>query len=448
MPTIDSSFAPVARSPSAELAAPAPAQQRKAAPWAPRAPDSFTAAPATASVRSAARAGRFDALLDAAKSSLSANVERIGGRHYVTAGRGQFKSLWTRDFCHSAQGLLAAGRADVVRDQLGLLLDNQRPSDGLIPRTMDSMDAKQRVVLATLRRLLPFLPNPPLTEQLEPEYQDQHGSLAIDGNLLVLEAALSYVDATGDAAFWKRHEPQLRRALAFYDDRLKDGLISQPPFSDWQDSAKREGRTSYTNLLYAVVLDKLAARGALGVTRARADEVRSKVEATFRDPASGLFRAVEGEPYVSLDANLMALDLGYLPAGSPEARALYEALKRHPLWTRADGLPGGSSWPDYPASWRNLACSLVGLGHYHDSAVWSWLAALSAKVAAKMGDDATALALLDKWTGVVARDGGVAEIYRPEPGLPSWSSLAYDSEQPFTWGAATFLETLADLGRT
>ncbi len=426
----------------------APSGAPASAPGCARAPEAADQRIATAPAP--ARMSRIDrqqarALWQAARASVEKNLEAQASGTYVTAGRHQFKSLWTRDFCMSAPGLLAMGRGDVVRDQLELLLGSLRPEDGLVPRTLDSMDAKLRAIIACGKNVLPVIPNPALGEDLRPEYADQHGSLAIDGNLLVILTALRYADATGDAAFLEAHAGELSAALRFYEGRrAADGLITQPPFSDWQDSVRREGKAFMTNLLYWSVLDQLGRRGLCGVRREQAGDLRRSIEATFRDRETGLYRSMAEGPQISLDGNLLAIDLGYWPADTSGGRSLYNALVRHPLWTQAGGLPGTTT-PDYPRSWLNLAPAVVGLEHYHDRLAWSWLSALAIKTAARMGDEGTAQRLLSRWSGIVARDGDVGEIYQPTAGAEPFASLLYRSETPFTWGAAAFVEALQPL---
>jgi hypothetical protein len=372
-------------------------------------------------------------LHQAAEASLLANVVELGGRYGLTAGVNQFRSLWTRDFCFAARGLLRIGRSDVVRDHLQLLLDHRR-HDGLLPRTLDSSDAKLRVAWASARRYLPFLPAPALTEALVPEYLDQHAQETVDGAALAVLAA----DAlrAEDPGWWAGRSSAFDQALGHTRRRARAGLIQQPPFSDWQDSVRRKGATFYTNLL--VWAAEVALRGeestALRATRAR-------IEEAFRAQGEVLYRSVAGREFVSLDGNLLAIELGFLPAQSERAVELWAQLVRSPFWTR-DGVPGFNTFPSYPVSWRNPGVILAGLGHYHDRIRWSWLTALAAKVAVRMGDLERAARALEHLATCAARDGAVSEIYSSRPPHLPWRSLVYRSEAPFAWGAGVTLDAL------
>ena len=64
-------------------------------------------------------------LRQAAREALVHNTARLGGRWALSAGANQFRTLWTRDFCYAARGLLRSGRAEVVR---GEDLTTRRPA--------------------------------------------------------------------------------------------------------------------------------------------------------------------------------------------------------------------------------------------------------------------------------------------------------------------------------
>ena len=149
-------------------------------------------------------------------TALSANIETVADQSFLTAGRHQFRSLWTRDFCHAVRGLLILKRTDVVRNQLDLIFLNLR-QDGLVPRTLDSIPAQERVAITVAttaaQNYLPAALRPglsqsfsiPLSINLKPEYVDENKTESIDGNTLVILASLQYFAATGDEAWLRSH---------------------------------------------------------------------------------------------------------------------------------------------------------------------------------------------------------------------------------------------------
>jgi hypothetical protein len=380
-----------------------------------------------------------------ARSSLEQNIVHLGDKDYLTAGAHQFKSLWFRDFCYASRGLFAIHRADVVRNQLELFLQNRRTPDGLVPRVMDSMSPRERVSLNTVFQLLSDDRDLPIQLPLAAEYQDEHGTEAIDSNSLFLLTALDYVKNTSDAQWWKKNEPALIEVYQYYKTKMDpaDGLIIQTQYADWQDSVTRNGQTFYTNLIYYVVSKQLSPMKEFGITPAHLGELKNAIYSKFFDEKSGLFKSIyrEGEtlPYLSLDGNLLAIDLGFVTADA--AQQLYQHLKQSPLWGGApQGTPGFNTWPNYPASWKSPSVRFARLEHYHDSLYWSWLIALSAKTAARMQDPDESKAILQKLTILAARDKAITEIYSRQ--LSLFQSWIYRSETPFSWGAGFVLDAL------
>jgi glycogen debranching enzyme len=365
-----------------------------------------------------------------AAEALTSNRVRLGERTVLTAGGYQFGSMWTRDFAYAARGLLAIGDVTTVRDHLDTILDNTGDDD-IVPRVVDTISIARRVVFGMLRgRLGMRVRRPSRQGKLHAQIYDEHGSPSLDSNFLVIMTAFRYAEASGDDAWLQARLPRLRalfEALArFCDDR--DGLIVQPKYADWQDSVRREGRSFYINLLYAHVAHKLAALP---------DGLEDTIRKTFFDETRGLFRSLVGHDLVSLDGNLLAIDLGFA-----RSDALYAALKQSALWTRG-GLPGSNTVPDYPAGWAHWPARLAGLTHYHDRMHWSWLMGLSGKVAHAMNDGAEARRIFEGLATMAERDGTIAEIYREKDGaLVPFRSLLYRSEAPFSWGAGMILDAL------
>ena len=84
---------------------------------------------------------------------------------------------------------------------------------------------------------------------------------------------------------------------------------------------------------------------------------------------------------------------------------------------------------------------MSGVGHYHDSITWSWLLALSAKVAHLVGDDTESDRILTQFEAMAARDRTIYEIYETKPSLVPYN-VRYKSESPFSWGSGMVLDAL------
>jgi glycogen debranching enzyme len=381
----------------------------------------------------------FADLRAVAERSLAGNIIELDSGPVLRAGSRQFQALWTRDFCFGARGLAAIGRADVVRSHLALLLAHLREADGLVPKYFDSLSIYVRYFKLTL-----LGKTSEVQEPLTPGFKagiPPHES--IDSNALVLLVADDYARRSGDRAWWDLHEPALVKAYRYYDPFLEGGILRQGAFADWQDSVNRAGWTFYTNILYAAASERLLEREAFGISRAALAQQREAIRQRFFEPATGLYHSIAGEPYVSLDGLLLAIDLGVFPAASQEARALYAALQAHPLWTGKAGIPGFATFPNYPDAWVDPSVRWFGVRHYHDSVYWSWLLALSAKVAGTMGDDESRERILSRLEEAARRDGAICEIYHPDPELKPYRSRLYRPESPFSWGAGMILDALS-----
>jgi glycogen debranching enzyme len=374
--------------------------------------------------------------------TLESNILYSGQLPYLAAGGHQFGSLWTRDFCFAARGLIISGRADVVRNHLTHLISTRR-SDGLIARILESVPSMKRVLLFTVFRFLPMkiktaLLQPDPIQPLRAEHVGEHGTVSIDSNALVLRVAADLHRLAPDEAWLRENKQGLQNVLEFCLRRTENGqkLVHQGAFEDWQDSASRTGETFYVNLMFA-----LAFRSAesLGLSLPASVNGFSKlVENRFFDKKCGMFLSHSALNVISLDGNSLAISEDFAPHLS---ETIYAALKASELWCRAE-IPGVATFPNYPASWISWTTKAVGLRHYHDQIFWSWLAASAVKACLHMNDPEEATRIITKLEEMAVRDDGIAEIYKGTKDLPMFKSPLYVSEKPFSWGAGMIIEAL------
>lgn len=367
--------------------------------------------------------------LGIATASLKANIMTLPSGKFVTAGQNQFLTLWTRDFCHSVRGLVLIGEEEVAKNHLGYLLKSLR-ADGLVPRVLDNHLVQFRVAWQSGRKLLPLLPKLSFKEPLKAQYVDEHGSHAVDSNLLVILASLMVSDKT----WWKEHEVQIGNVFHWYDHQLRDGLIWQSGFSDWQDSVKREGHTFLTNLFYFLVASRLRERGMK--IEVDLSQLKKKIHETFFE--KGLYKTMMGSEIVSVDGNLFALEADEFLSTS-EKENLWQQLLKHPLGARALGSCSYPSYPNSDVAWHVKFAKLHG---YHDKFAWSWLMGLGLKVALMMKDEMKIAEQLKQIENNLDRDQVVMELYDPEKNWLPWESWLLKSEHPFAWGAGYLVEAL------
>lgn len=385
----------------------------------------------------------LERLKQIAHESLEKNLQTTARGTYLAAGPRQFGSLWTRDFCYAAGGLLEIGKQNAVRDHVIRLIETRRKSDSLIPRILDSVPSRNRILLKTIGRHLGEFENyVKLKEPLKPEHLGEHGTASIDSNLLLLLTAFKVADHYPN--FIEQYKGELIAIYEFYQTRKRGQLIWQGAFEDWQDSARREGFTFYVNLLHYFVLARATKYIPEIAIKQNAEALRAELMKVFFLNDQGVFRSHSETEHVSLDGNLLALAEGFYEPKSAAANSLYLKLKSHPVWTSGVGV---STVPDYPDSWISWTCRAVGLKHYHDRLQWSWLIGLSARVASVMDDLPEASRILETLGRAVFRDGMIVEVYSSEKTeLQLFETFFYKSEGPFSWGAGQCLQAINEYG--
>ncbi len=371
-----------------------------------------------------------------ARTSLEKNIVHLPQGDFLAAGAHQFGSLWTRDFCFSVPGLLLLKKFSLVKNQLNYLIKNRR-EDGLVPIYADSISPLLRVAAGSFSKATGLNIQFKLTGKIKPFYRANGAYATIDANMLVLLAAYEYYHASGDEQWWLEQQSNFQEIYDYYQPFFHEGLIVQGAYSDWQDSAKRVGKTFFTNLLFLDVSKKFHF-----LDNDELENFTQKIHESFYDLNTGLYFSVKGFPQISLDAILWAIDNNLMP----HTDQLYLHLKKHPLWNLY-GVAGFATFPSYPRSWIAPQVLLSGLSEYHGSLSWSWLMAYSSMVAYKQGDLAEAMRLKSLLETFIRRDQTVFEIYDTSREFRVFNSYLYHSESPFSWGASYVLEMQQILGR-
>jgi glycogen debranching enzyme len=360
---------------------------------------------------------RFAALRKLSEQSLRANLIPTAHGTLCVAGAHQFKTLWTRDFCYAVPGLLKIGAEDLVRRQLDLILTKAN-SDGLLPRGLDVVSPKVRVINSLLRDPLSRTGLLNYGQPLRAEYKGEHRTIAFDSNVLWLRAALQYCASTGDQAWLVSRRSMVDELMKFYArTRGVDGLWVQPAFSDWMDSLRRTGPQLAFHVLLLRAVREYEAFGVRGAIESEA--LLRVIRQTWFDESAKWKEQ-------STDALLFSLE-----AGLGDSALLFAEIRRRPV-----GVPA-TPQPKSEASWT---ARLVGLRHYHDGIAWSWLAAETARVV-RAYDASYADEILTDLQLLVEHEHTVPEIYMSESNSMVRLPL-YTSERPFTWGAGKIIEAL------
>lgn len=351
------------------------------------------------------------------------------------AGYRNFRECWARDFGFAAYGLVAAEQFEAVRDTLESFFWHQT-TDGQLPVKLYSMNFVTRFLHSLLGR------EQPTERLLRPKFISAHGAPSLDGQALVIIAALHYIRETEDHEFLQQYWGQLVRALEWiqkYRGGSNDILLHQGAYADWADSVARRGTVLYTNVVYWKVLTEMAHTASrLDLKKdamqyfAEAEGVSRAIIERFWRPELGYFVTSDSLDNLSSDGNLLAIawDLATAEQSESILKVMEEAGMADPVPTRV-------TYPSYPMDLISIENRLGGLANYHTDSSWLWLGAWHLIALTKTGDMEQAEQVLERIVDVVVNDQVVNEVHGPD-GKPL-ASVWYKSEAPLIWNAGMIL---------
>jgi glycogen debranching enzyme len=375
------------------------------------------------------------ALFIAADNLRSAiEMRRLGNRktrEILHAGYRNFRESWARDFSFASYGLLALKEFKVVKDTLEAFLDHQTP-EGQFPVKLHSMGMVTRFMHSLLGR------EQPTEIAMRPKYLSGHGTTSLDGQCLMVIAAIHYSFQTEDQEFLKTHWNALVKAISWTERSVQDitdGLLAQGAFADWADSIARNGRVLYTNVIYWKALQEMAEAAAhfklqdqISLYTKKADQVASGIQQHLWRPALGYFAASDALDQLTSSGNLLAIAWGL--ASTEQAISILDALI---ITGMASPVPTKVAHPPYPFHLIALENRLGGVANYHTDAAWLWIGAWHVVALARTGRAEESHGILSRIAEVIVRDQQVHEVYGPD-GEPL-SSFWYKSESPLSWNA-------------
>jgi GH15 family glucan-1,4-alpha-glucosidase len=380
-----------------------------------------------------------EAAYQIARDNLLAGIETRwledgSAKKVLVAGVRNFREPWARDFGFASHGLLALGEYQAVRECLEVFFHFQK-ANGQFPVKIHSTSIPNRYLHSLFRR------EQPIQDPLRPKYFSGHKTYSLDGNALLVIAALHYMRVTGDQDFVETHWRSIVKATRWLEGFAlsRDGLLHQGAFSDWADSINRQGRVLYTNVLYWKALHDLAEasqqHGSPEEHRyftAREAALSQAIEAYFWREDLGYYVTNTHFHNLSSGGNLMAIAWGL--AGPGRAGRILDVMDEFGM---AEPVPTRPVHRPYPTRFIALENRLGGIPHYHTEAAWLWLGAWHVVAAASTDRLEDARQLLDRMAAVIFEDGEVHEVYGTDGRF--LSSIWYTSEAPLTWSAGMFV---------
>ena len=353
-------------------------------------------------------------------------------KEMVHAGYRNFSESWARDFGFAAYGLLALKQYNPVKETLEAFLWHQTP-EGQLPVKLHSVDVVTRFLHSYWGR---EQPNELL---LKPKYLSGHGTPSLDGQALLVIAALAYTQDTGNVVFLEGHWEELKLAMKWLEHYRTgapgDPLLHQGAFADWADSIARRGRVLYTNVVYWKALSEMAiAATRLNLQQeavqyfVKAENVLRAINKYFWRNDLGYFVTSDVLTQLSSDGNLLAIAWGL--ANREQAESVLMVMEAARM---AEPVPTRVTYPSYPRRLIALENILGGMAAYHTSASWLWIGAWHSIALVRTGQLDAAQKLVSRILQVILQDRQVHEVHAPN-GKPL-SSRWYTPEAPLTWNA-------------
>ena len=359
-----------------------------------------------------------------------------GSKEVLHAGYRNFSESWARDFGFAAFGLLTLKQYNPVKETLEAFFWHQT-SEGQLPVKLQSVHVVTRFLHSFFGR------EQPNELMLKPKYLSGHGAPSLDGQALLVIAALAYTQETGNTRFLEEHWAELRSAMQWLDKYRRgmgeDPLLHQGAFADWADSIARHGRVLYTNVVYWKALSEMAiAANRLSFHQesveyfVQAEKVLRAINRHFWREDLGYFVTSDELLHLSSDGNLLAIAWGL--ARREQAESILSVMERAGM---AEPVPTRVTFPSYPRHLIALENLLGGVGNYHTDASWLWIGAWHVIALVKCGQMDAAQTLISRILSVIVQDRQVNEVHGPN-GKPL-SSMWYTSEAPLTWNAGMIL---------
>ncbi len=344
----------------------------------------------------------------------------------LCAGFRHFREPWARDFGFASFGLIAEGKAQVVRDGVRLFFRHQKP-DGQLPLKLHSTRLLERYLHSVLARVQP------VDADLIPRYLTAHGTRSLDSVLLIVIAWANCTLQTEDPEFGRELYTQARLALDWVErKRDRRGLINQGPYADWADSIGRRGAILYTHVLWWKATQSLeqVAEFIKNPASHNADQIQIRIIQHFYQ--QGYLYNGPNSPIFTSPGNFMAVAWGL--TNPEQSNSILDYARSKGL---SQVVPARVTDRPYPYYQVSPVMWLAGISHYHTSCSWMWIGAWHAVANQRSGRTQEAREIMQRMLQTVERDRTVYEVHAPT-GEPL-AKVLYHSEEPLSWNAALIL---------
>ncbi|MBD3203509.1 hypothetical protein GF327_04395 [Candidatus Woesearchaeota archaeon] len=352
----------------------------------------------------------------------------------IFAGKNHFDDYWARDSFYASLGSLELGDFKIVKKNLELFLNFQKPN-GRIPI---------RVGRSTLEIVLNGIGLYKKRKDTPRYTEDKGKNIPMDQNSLLIICFYNYIKKTKDIEFLKNHLNKLKKAIQWnlMFDKDKDMLIEEDYFATWADNLKKRGNVLYTNICHCHALYCISElfgfinyKKDQKLYREKYNETKKKINEVFWNGlfySDWVYKGIKYD-YFSTDGNVLAVVFDI--ADKKKSKRIENSLEKSGI---NNFVPSLTNLPKYPLKYStSLQLLLMGIPDYHNGICWLWLGCLDVVAKHKAGMQKDAFSLLKRISEIIIKYNGVYEVYE-KTGQPV-NRLFYKSEEEFAWSAGLFV---------
>ncbi len=347
----------------------------------------------------------------------------------ILAGLKRFDDYWARDSFLASLGCCSLNDFDIVKNNLSLFLEYQK-SNGQLPRRIDRDIVGLKYLKLPIRR-----------KRLSPRYTTSLlYCYSVDQNSLFIISLLHYIKASRDYSFLKKNFSRAKKAMDwnFSNDSVRDLLLEEGYFANWEDTVFWRGQLLYTNVLHCWALKCFAELAEITGRDSKsykqlAGKVKERINSCFWNGQYYEKTSRKIIHYFCIDANMLAIISGV--ADKKKAKKIMDHMKISGLETE---VPLRSTYPRYPL-WRHSPARLITLSTgYQSSYGWIWVSCLDILAKQSVGMKKEAVKKFEALARKIAEFDGVYEVYAK--GKPV-KGIFLMADQPFAWSAGLFVYT-------
>lgn len=362
-----------------------------------------------------------------AKSIAEESLRQCYFNGKVLASLKNFSDYWARDIFWALPGMIEAGDLNIAKECLEYFFAYQR-KDGKIPRKIAlDYNALKYITGKSLKRKIPrpvYRGNVPISD-------------CMDANALLIIAFQKYLERIDDVFLAEKYYEQLKKAMTWYDNKMRGGFIREYLLANWMDTIFKNGQVLYTNILYCEAsrcLEKifkvLGKEEEAEIYEKKHQEIKEKIKKEFWN---GKYFDDQLGRHKHFDTAGNVLACFFDVASKEQTEIILKKLKNI---KKEKLLPTVFSL--YPFWKINPLTYVFTMSDYQNGISWLWIDLFTTAVNFKNNHHEEALKDFETVCRIIIKNKTVHETYfnNGEPyAKPLWKSAV-----PFAWNSGVFLQ--------